>query len=119
MRISCARAVAVGLLACGGPTPDPTGLECGNTSDCAIDGYTTEELNAFCVLPGPSAPTGFCRKQCTNDGDCGAGSVCVSPGACAFPCGEDTDCDPRWECIERELYSGGDVVMACEPILFP
>lgn len=104
---------ALGATACkNGPPPDPSGLPCIEGTDCAVDGYTARELEAFCLRR-------FCVKQCRVDADCQAGSVCVAPGECSIQCATDLECYEEWECADRLTFPDYQAVMACRLIPLP
>lgn len=86
-------------IGCSGPTPDPTGLPCSESDDCAIDGYSVEELDAFCVFPGIMTRDGFCHRLCEQDGDCAPYSICHLE-QCKPTCETSDDCRIGWECGE-------------------
>jgi hypothetical protein len=79
------------------------GATCSSIIDCR-DG-----TNPTCRKSATSS-TGMCTADCTTDGDCGPGNVCIfqggpTPGACARPCLAPGDCGPGlgcWVTLDRQ-----------------
>jgi hypothetical protein len=71
----------------------PIGTSCATSGQCGTGKY-------FCSV---GAPDGDCEAECSRDGDCPVGSVCVGAGmimagACHADCTASADCRAGYVC---------------------
>lgn len=85
---------------------------CATDADCA-QGFICNQRN-ICVSECP-----VCRKNCDDNGDCGANGFCVADGeggtVCIVTCGQNAECPGDSQCYSLDDGQGGTIYACGSP----